>query len=178
MKIFPRFYVPLIGTARNIEELMPVLEHWMIKVIYPGSPFLQQVVCFYLLNYGSSYAPRFIKRLAVQELFRLNEIEDIYACVRLAIVEAYQDHDPSKGTTSIVDWLSWRIPYITSKYITMKITHPIEPFDEEWISESIQEFEELDRKKTDLDILAEEGQWGKRVKYLYTRQLKEQRCII
>jgi hypothetical protein len=144
VRIFPKYYARRIYFARNLEKIIEELNPWIDEVISGPTPFLQRVSGYILKNQGHGCAPDIYKKVVSTEIIRLTGHKDLKAIVFLAIVESYRKYDPSKGRCDIVTWLAWQIPYIVSKWVTWKVTHPIEPVIES-VDPAEPEFNTLDR---------------------------------
>ena len=172
MKIFPKFYTRRLYRVNKLEDILKILEPWIDKVLYKESPFLRQVASYHLRQFGSSSAPRLFKSIVAGEIYRLNEEEDLKASLRAAIVIAYRKYNPAKGNVSLVNWLSWKIPYEMSKWVTWKVTHPIEPFIEDFLPAEIIRFERTLEKERQIGILSEDLNLEKQVKQYYLRKAR------
>lgn len=151
MKIFHRRFARLIYISENLEELLINLRPWINIVNRPDSPFMLQVASYFLRKQGSSAAPKFFKQIVASEIFRIIGKEDIECTILLAIIDAHKHFLYGKGT-DIVNWLSWRVPYITSKYVRCIEVNSIEPFEEAYE----EDYSRLDYKNRQLDIIARE----------------------
>jgi hypothetical protein len=173
MKIFRKFYVRRLYRVYKLEDILEVLKPWVKEVLYENSPFLRQVASYRLRDQGGSSCPRIFKTILGNEIFRLMEIEDLEASLRVAIVVSYREYNPAKGNVSLVNWLSWRIPYELSKLVTWKVTHPIGPFDEAFSPAEIDIFERTFELERQIVILSKDLQIDKQAKYYYLKKAKE-----
>lgn len=168
MKIFPKRYFLKLYYSKDLNEILSILDSWIDLVTKPNSPFLRQIASYHLRLYGSSYAPRIFKRVIADEMLRLNEKEDIRATINLAIIESYREFDPKKGT-DLITWLSWRIPFHCSEWLTYQVTHPIEPFDESVLSPEIIKFEELLHSGEKVAIISQDLELSRFTKHYYLK---------
>ena len=60
-------------------------------------------------------APPSIKEAMSLLISKTYEREDIVQSIIAAFIEAYRTWKPNKGS-DLINWLSWRVPYLTSKY--------------------------------------------------------------
>jgi hypothetical protein len=176
MKIFSKFYVRRLYRTRTLNEVLSVLDSWIDEVLYRDSPFLQQIASHFLRKYGSSYAPRFFKRVLGNEILRLNHYDDLRSCVILAIIESYRDYNPAKGNITLVNWLSWRIPYEVHKLVTLTETKIIVPVDIEFKDPMIERMEDSDYINHQIDIVCSDLCLGKQVRYSYKQKRKDSLC--
>lgn len=139
MKIFHWKYVRPLQEASSLLEIVAILSPWIDEVVYPGSPFLRQVVSFSLQKFGGSTAPRSLKEYMAEILLSLNSKEDIRSAIFLSIVEAYRVYEYNRGT-DLVSFLSWRVPYYCSKYL---LIFPTAGNIEREVVDTISSFEEL-----------------------------------
>lgn len=165
MKIFQKRYVRLIAISRNLEELLENLNSWVEQVNTPISPFMLQVSSYFLRKQGSSAAPKLFKRIVASELYRLAGSEDLKCTILLAIIDAYKTHDYNKGS-NLINWLSWRIPYITSKYLQCIQVRYIEPFIEEYEPD----YSIIEGKNKQLDIIFEDLKLPRTHRQYYRRE--------
>ncbi len=148
MKIFHKRFVRLIHLSKNLDELIYNLQPWIEEVNKPDSPFMIQTSTYFLRRQGSSLAPRFFKKVVASELYRLTGKEDMKATILLGLIEAYRTFLYGKGS-NISNWLSWKIPYIVSKYIQPIQVKYIEPTNEFYE----EDYSLIDDKKNFLDII-------------------------
>ncbi len=172
MKIFRRHYVLQLYRTSDLTDIINILNPWVDEIIYYDSPFLRQVASYHLRVFGSSSAPRFFKTILAGEILRLTELEDLKASIMLALVIAYRAYNPSKGNVSLVTWLSWKIPYEVSKLVTWKVTHPISPVDEFYVSRDFDRFCDTVEIVKQIGILSEDLDLDKQTKYYYSRKVK------
>lgn len=178
MRIFRRFYVLRLYRAFKLEDILDILENWVAEVLCEDSPFLRQVASYHLRQHGSSYAPRFFKTVLANEILRLTELEDLKSSLKLAIIISYRNYNPSKGNVSLVDWLSWKIPYEMSKLVTWRVAHTVEPFEEAFLPVEIERFERTSETERQIAILSEDLGLDKQTKYYYLRKAREKICNI
>ena len=178
MRIFPRFYALRLYRTNQLEDILDILDSWVDEVLYENSPFLRQVASYHLRPTGRSSSPRIFKRILANEILRLTEPEDLKAIVKLAIVVSYRNYKPSKGNVSLVNWLSWRIPYEVSKWVTWREAHPVEPFEEAFLPPEIDEFERTFEIERQIVILSKDLGLEKQIKYYYLQKVKEDECNI
>ncbi len=172
MRIFQRTYALRLYRTNKLEKILEILEPWIDDVLYMGSPFLRQVASYHLRVAGSSYAPRLFKTVLASEIIRLNEMDDLKASLRLAIIIAFRMYDLSKGNVSLVTWLAWKIPYELSKLVTWRIFHPVEPYSEDYLPFMRCKFERTFEKKRQTAILAADLKLDKRSKYYYLKKVE------
>jgi len=146
--------LPLYNSV-SLTEVIGILIPWLDEVIYPGSPLLRQIASYHLRRLGGSLCPRSIKGFVGDSLLKGYGEKDIKATLQLAIAEAYIEYDWGISTTKLSNWLSWRIPYIASKYlrphfgeIIVDGSYEIDlPDMERFIVESTCDFLSLERQK-------------------------------
>ena len=156
MKIFPKKYFRELCQSKSLEESLTILQAWIVLVLVPNSPFLRQVSTYHLREFGSSYAPRFFKKIVSQEILRLYESEDLKSLLTLAIIESYREFDPDRGLSRL-NFMSWRIPYLFARQIKIRKTHLIEPFEEAYYPDDYKIIEETDWGKFHFDIIYKEA---------------------
>lgn len=168
MKIFQKRFVRRIFISKDLEELIENLQPWIDEVNRGDSPLMFQVSSYFLRKYGSSAAPRFFKKIVASEIFRLTGIEDMRCTILLAIVDAYKAFDPNKGS-NLASWLSWRIPYIMSKYVQcMKVDH-IEPYEKTYE----EDYSILDDNKIIADIIFDDLNLSDSHKQYYRKKVND-----
>lgn len=151
MKIFQKRFVRLIYVSKNLEELIENLQPWIEDVNKPTSPMMAQVASYFLRRQGSSAAPKFYKKIVAQEIYRLTGPEDLKCTILLAIVDAYKTFMYGRGT-KLSDWLSWRIPYVISRYVSAIEVKHIYPTDELYE----EDYSFIEDKKNLIDIIAKD----------------------
>ena len=175
MKIFPKKFVSILYRFEGSPKFFEVLKDWANYVSYTNSPILRQVASYHLRDFGFSNAPRDIKQDLGNYIFESIGVDDFTQTILLAGVEGVRGYDSSRGNCSLVNYLSWYIPYrvsrLTAWVIKPNITY-LEDMYSHYGEEDLETFVCTSFRKRNFDILCADIGASKQLKYFYAERDK------